>query len=600
MKICIVTTPIRPTPTRFPPVGSMAIVQALRNNGEDVHFYNIDYHRYNHEEIYKHFKENRYDAVGISAVVSTAYAYSKYLSKIIKEINEKTIIFLGGGLAASAEILHKKAGINYCVVGDGEIIVKNLINSIKQKKTTDEELSKIKGITFIDKFNNLQFTGYEHPLPAPLLESPDYTILEDDKSIDHYINYAGGKRFDPNNKEKEINARTATVVVAKGCVARCTFCHRFEKGYRVQPFQKVIDFIKMLKEKYNVGYLGIGDENFGAYKKETTELVNEFGKLGLSWTAGGVRAHTVDLEMLKHWKKNGCEAVIFGIESGSPRMLRVMEKKITLEQNIKALKNVYEANLSTVVQLVVGMPGESDTTIGETIDFLKKTMKYYPDGLRKKISYTVSVNYAQALPGTPLYEYAREHGYLGKSMEQEEQYLLDISDKDAYDNDHFINYTKQPLLKVFTWRHRINWEMFREHAKINLKIDLSKTKILFGMFAIFTNKYLKTNIKSDLESKINEFKDDNYSSDYYNYQKRARLLDGLRLLLPWNNLTYPFLCVLIAYYESDNIKWFFKLIIEHLIWNFKRFNPDDLPDITLRKIVNITDDDATLELRKGR
>ena len=120
------------------------------------------------------------------------------------------------------------------------------------------------------------------------------------------------------------------------------------------------------------------------------------------------------------------------------------------------------------------------------------------------------------------------------------------------------------------------------------------------MFAIFTNKYLKTNIKSDLESKINEFKDDNYSSDYYNYQKRARLLDGLRLLLPWNNLTYPFLCVLIAYYESDNIKWFFKLIIEHLIWNFKRFNPDDLPDITLRKIVNITDDDATLELRKGR
>ena len=94
----------------------------------------------------------------------------------------------------------------------------------------------------------------------------------------------------------------------------------------------------------------------------------------------------------------------------------------------------------------------------------------------------MSVNYAQALPGTPLYEYAREHGYLGKSMEQEEQYLLDISDKDAYDNDHFINYTKQPLLKVFTWRHRINWEMFREHAKINLKIDLSKTKILlFGL-----------------------------------------------------------------------------------------------------------------------
>ena len=600
MKICIVTTPIRPTPTRFPPLGSMAIVQSLRNNGEEVHFYNIDYHRYNHQQIYEHFQNNTYDAVGISAVVSTAYAYSKYLTDLIKKNNKNTVVFLGGGLAASAEILHKKANVDYCVVGDGELIVKNLINTIKANQTSDETLSKIKGITFIDKHNALKFTGYEHPLPAPLLESPDYNILEEDNSIDHYINDTGGKRFDPDNNDNNVNLKTATIVVAKGCVARCTFCHRFEKGYRVQPFQKVINFIKTLKKKYNVGYLGIGDENFGAYKKETTELVDEFGKLGLSWTAGGVRAHTVDLDMLKHWKKNGCDAVIFGIESGSPRMLRVMEKKITLEQNINALKNVYEAKLSTVVQLVIGMPGESDITIGETIDFLKKTLKYYPDGLRKKISYTVSINYAQALPGTPLYEYARENEYLGKSMEQEEKYLLDISDKDAYDNDHFINYTKQPLLKVFTWRHRINWEMFREHAKVNLKINLSKIKILSGMFLMVINKFFKINIKSSLETELNKFKDEHESADYYNYAKRARLLDGLRLLLPWNSLTYPFLCIIIAYYESDSIKWFFKLIIEHILWNSKKFNPNDLPDITLRKIVNITDTDDSLELRKGR
>ena len=600
MKICIVTTPIRPIPTNFPPLGSMAIIQSLRNNGEEVHFFNIDYHRYSHEQIYDYFKKNEFDAVGISAVVSTAYAYSKYLTNLIKNFNKNTIVFLGGGLAASAEILHKRANVDYCVVGDGEIIVKNLINSIKKNKISDSDLIKIKGITFIDKENKLNFTGYEHPLPDPLLESPDYKILVDDNSIDHYIDERGAKRYNPDDDLKEMNTKTATVIVAKGCVARCTFCHRFEKGYRVRPIEKILDHIKMLKEDYNVGYLQIGDENFGAYKKETAELVKEIGSLNFRWMAGGVRAHTVDLEMLKLWKANGCEAVTFGIESGSPKMLKVMEKKITLEQNIQALKDTHEAGLSTTIQLVVGMPGETDQTIEETVDFLKKTMKYYPEGFKKKINYLLSVNYAQALPGTPLYEYAREHGYVGKSLDEEEKYLISISDKDAYDNDHFINYTKQPLLKVYTWRHLINWKMFREHAKIHLKIKLSKIKIIFGMIAMVLNRIFKVRINSELEDELNKFTNDKSGSAYYNFQSQARLIEGLKLLLPWNKYTYPLISLIVAYYESDSVKWFFKLIFEHIIWNFKKFDPNILPDKTLRKIVKINDTDATLELRKGR
>ena len=109
MKICIVTTPIRPVPTTYPPFGSMAIIQSLREIGQTVNFYNIDYHRFSHEENVKYFEENSFDVVGISAVVSTAYAYTKYLSQLIKKINPNTIVLVGGGLAASAEILHRKS-----------------------------------------------------------------------------------------------------------------------------------------------------------------------------------------------------------------------------------------------------------------------------------------------------------------------------------------------------------------------------------------------------------------------------------------------------------------------------------------------------------
>ena len=102
--------------------------------------------------------------------------------------------------------------------------------------------------------------------------------------------------------------------------------------------------------------------------------------------------------MLKYWKKNGCSSIYLELNLEVQQCLKVMEKKITLEQNIKALKDTYEAGLATVVQLVIGMPGETDVTIEETIDFLKEVMKYYPDSYKKKISFLVSINYAQSLP----------------------------------------------------------------------------------------------------------------------------------------------------------------------------------------------------------
>ena len=96
----------------------------------------------------------------------------------------------------------------------------------------------------------------------------------------------------------------------------------------------------MLKEKYNVKYLTIGDENFGSYKEETIELIKAMKSMGFVWRAGGVRAHTVNLDILKLWKENGCINATYGIESGSPTMLKVMEKKISLEQNIPIFGNL--------------------------------------------------------------------------------------------------------------------------------------------------------------------------------------------------------------------------------------------------------------------
>ena len=81
MKIIIVTTPIRPKPTAFPPFGSLALIKYLRKHGfDDIEFYHIDGNRPNYDEVLEYMEASRPDVVGISAVVSTAYEYSKKFS----------------------------------------------------------------------------------------------------------------------------------------------------------------------------------------------------------------------------------------------------------------------------------------------------------------------------------------------------------------------------------------------------------------------------------------------------------------------------------------------------------------------------------------
>jgi len=226
-------------------------------------------------------------------------------------------------------------------------------------------------------------------------------------------------------------------------------------------------------------------------------------------------------------------------------------------------------------------------------------MKYYPDPFRNKLNYLISINYAQSLPGTPLYEYARENGFIEKSIDGEEKYLISISDKDAYDNEHFINFTQQPLLKVLSWRYLMNWKIFREHVRQHLKIDIPKSKMLYGFVVMVLNSYFKTKIKSELETALDKY---SYSqkNPNYNFQTYPKVTDALRLLIPWNKVTYPFILLLIAYKESMNAKWFFKIIFEHIVWSSKKFNQENLPFQTLRKTVTISDDDETVEIRKGR
>ena len=464
MKIMICTTKIRPDgiQTVFPPLGSMAIIQSLIKAGyEDTYLFDIDGLRPSHDEVIEHFKRERPDVIGLSGVVSTSYKFIKELTVELHQILPETPVIVGGNVAANAEILLRLAKVDYCVIGEGEETSVELVKYLEEKSGRSQSddfdsLRKITGLTFIDENDVAVFTGFRPNLPPDGLYDLDYDILERDTDINRYIIepwYYPTFAYDPRSYEPHrVGKKLATVVTTKGCVAKCTFCHRWDKGIRFVGVDRVVERIKMLQKRYNVGYISFADENFGSNQKWNDELIEKMRPLDILYRIGGVRARTVNPDLLARLQDSGCVNVQYGIESGSQRMLDVMQKDTEVEHNANAVRWTYEAGLYTVYSMVFGMPGECPETIRETIEFLKQATEFLPEPPYSRIS----ANRLEALPGTPVYEYAQYQGWIGRTPEEEEEYLLHISDTSGSDLGKQINFTDYPDFIVQSW-NRMMW-----------------------------------------------------------------------------------------------------------------------------------------------
>jgi len=462
IKSIFITFPQRGRPGFTPPYGAMAVINSLHKAGyKDTILYNIDVLRPTREDAIEYIVNYNPDILCISTPVSTAYNNCKFFSLELKQRLPNIIIVLGGNMAVSAEILLQKTGVDFCVLGEGEKVCCQLFDKVVRNRPRKEYYT-IKGLAFLDgaRFVN---TGYADQLSKEEIFDIEWDIL-DSVSIKYYfrmvkdMNRQALKYFFNNadssldsnsksNEERVLNKSIATVFCSKGCVTHCTFCHRFSKGIRIIPPDIVVGRIKKLIERFNVGAVYYSDECFGASAKWLREFCELIKPLNIIWRVSGMRVSQVSPDIIKMMKEAGCRSIIYGTEAGSERILKVMEKRVSLKDNYNAIRWTVEAGLYTVPQLVIGMPGECPETIKETAEFISYALTLDKSQNPKD----VSINYAQALPGTPLYEYGRSVGLIGATIEEEEQYLLSVSNKNAGDGTKTINFTDYPRLMLLSY-----------------------------------------------------------------------------------------------------------------------------------------------------
>jgi radical SAM superfamily enzyme YgiQ (UPF0313 family) len=622
-KIMIVTVPLRSLPTDFPPMGSLSVITSLKRAGfSNTQLYHIDLLRPTFEEVIDHLKKEQPDILGVSAVVSTAYAFTKKLCLAVKQALPNTTILLGGNLGASAEVLFNKAGIDYLCTGEGEKTAVDFATRWLTAKTKSD-FADVAGLAFLDEKDELIITHYPTPIPAEDVYDIDWSILEKSDEISHYIKTFDSARIeiyfpnDPRKFDSQRQGKTFAILSAsKGCVARCTFCHRWDKGIRYIPVPVVMKRIDYMIEKHNVGFLSFGDENFGTDKRWLGQFLEEIKKRDLLWRVSGMRVNCIDPEWIAKMKGAGCSSILFGMESGSQKILDVMEKVTTAEQNRNTVQWMVENKMFTIIQLVIGMPGETPETIRESEDltchFVEQSPEVDPNNL--------SVNFSQALPGTPLYETARRKGFIGPNLENEEEYLLRISDRDARDGETYLNFTDYPKLYLEKWHFEICNRTRNAYIK---KWGIDQ----YWNIVLHSNRFKNLDESQSVVSN----QDTGYFADPAREREKGGTAGSLKIPTLWSLIRqktissaatfYPRLFWSLRYfsllfvipnvYRKYGARQLVKLLWEYGVWQvskvFRLYSPPSMEYNSLRKLLRkkffpeiSTDNPVMNVLRKGR
>jgi radical SAM superfamily enzyme YgiQ (UPF0313 family) len=480
-KILLLNIPSGPYTTDYPPVGISRVMEGVRADlGCELTFIDLDYHRYTADEIAQKIRELAPKIIGFSGILTPSYSYLKTLSLEIKHIFPDIVQVLGGEMCVISNIILQRTAVDFCVTQESEPAFSNLIQLLKNSRFDIKDKARykdIKGLAFL--IDNVPFfTGYEQDSENALLE-PNYDLLSKFTELRQYIRNIDDEHYRNRLNKFEIDdffklfhegnpkKKMLIAFASKGCVGRCTFCHRYFKGYKTMDPDKVTGYLDSVLKKYDVGLVQFSEENFGTNEKATQKIISYLKDNKVNWAAGAVRVKNVKDETVRAWKESGCVHINFGVESCSQRMLDVMEKGVTVQDNLHALRLCAKYNILTIVGLVIGMPGETEESIAETIKNLSAAI---PESI--DLPYEICINYFQAVPGTEGYEFARRLGFIGKSLDEEERYIEGLYNVNANDIKHYLNFTDYQVEELYYWENYIFLELFaaylRKHGILNV------------------------------------------------------------------------------------------------------------------------------------
>jgi radical SAM superfamily enzyme YgiQ (UPF0313 family) len=174
-----------------------------------------------------------------------------------------------------------------------------------------------------------------------------------------------------------LNAKPADVMnISRGCPFSCAFCETkklWGSACRTFSPSRVLDEIHYMVNEFGTRGIYFINDNFTIKRNETLQLCNLLRKsdLDLEWVCD-TRTDLVNKELLERMHDAGCKAIWFGVESGSPRILKRINRTITLEQTENAFRLCKDVGISVACSFMLGFPDETLEDLEATRRFADK------------------------------------------------------------------------------------------------------------------------------------------------------------------------------------------------------------------------------------
>lgn len=205
------------------------------------------------------------------------------------------------------------------------------------------------------------------------------------------------------------------IVTNRGCPYKCAFCIHvvtMNRKMRYRSPQKVLAEIERNLEVYKAHRVGIRDDMHFVNIEQTKEIVHGIidRKLKITWL-GNVRADYfrkgwLDDEFLPVLVKSGLNKLSFGAESGSERILKLLDKEITTTEIIYAVKQMKKYNIIPVIAFLSCIPGETFVDFMKTMKLIRQLHDICPD------AWFNGPAMLRPYPGGKLYDICvKEYGY---------------------------------------------------------------------------------------------------------------------------------------------------------------------------------------------
>lgn len=199
--------------------------------------------------------------------------------------------------------------------------------------------------------------------------------------------------------------RYLNIMTSRGCPFKCAYCTKsvFGNSYRAQSAARVVDDITALVRDHQVRELHFYDDDLTLDRKRSVELMERLSAadLDLIWSCT-TRCDLVDPALLGLMKRAGCWMVSYGVESGNDKLRALVNKGVTRAQIVSAFRATQRADLRVTAYFMVGLPGETEATVEETIGFMHELRPDY-------VNWSVMSVY----PGSPFFS-DLQAGYYGK------------------------------------------------------------------------------------------------------------------------------------------------------------------------------------------